>query len=420
MFIMEKQTNTSNVWLEIIPNSPLDEKILTYLKSNWFNKSVPEIYKACIWDKYSSSDTQKRRLVSYLIIKKDKLTIDLVLKNSGKNTDFTSKNSIFKSYVDKWLITTKTAWSLNYTWNMQQNLEMLHLMIQESFFDWIIPEKQVIQIETKQKLSLLKKDIVAQTEKKELINKQLVSDNYQSKFVHASSENLFGNSRDKLLDIFTSVASQDEWINEFKFANVSLESDLWQFSPWDNKTVMQDFDFQLNPEITTKDSLVEQKEVIWSIDPKKVKLRPMLSREEMFWRCSKMARLYLQSLWIKREDILVWNSIDLIKMLRKTQTWTEYRADELTAELLARAKEWKGNMYDIYFITPFGHRVIVFIWTDSELYVLDPYYTWNKPVKIMNYFLSKTWKWYRSVMVPNKNWYIIEDSQLLSKKNSSK
>jgi len=403
---MEKQSNSSNSWLENTSNSLLDEKILTYFKINWFSKTIPEMYKTCIWDNYTSSDAQKRRLLSYLIIKKDKLTIDLVLKNSGKNSDFATKSSIFKSYIEKWWITINTAWSLIYTWTMQQNLEMLHLLVQESFIQWLVPQKQVAKAETKQKLISLSNDIVNKPK------------DFEQKIELAYAENFSWESKSKLSDILTTIKLQDDWINN-KFANISFESDWWKLNQSSSK-----FDIQnLKISSTKKDeeaSIVENADINWSIDPKKVKLRPTLSRAEMFWHCSKMARLYLESLKIKRENILIWNSIDLIKILRKTKTWTEYTADVLTTELLARAKEWKWNMYDIYFLTPKWHRVIVFIWTDSELYVLDPYYAWNKPVKIMDYSLSKTWKGYRSVMVPNKDWYIIEEAQLLPKKKSSK
>lgn len=368
-FENNKQDQTTETINIDKPFSP--EKIIAdFFAKRYPRQSIAELFRINIWETYTGTTAQQKRLISYLLIKQNKWTIDwYIINNLWKKSDYNTKKVLFDKFTKDWLMDSKKAGSLIYRWTMEQNLELLHLLVQESFFGNI--ERELALKETKDDIRDLKFELDTSTDTK-----------------------------------------QSLWFNKVKYWETTQSKTLDKTAPaktFEEKNPKFDINIAdlANPQIRKmEDEIIDDNLVVWSIDPKKMRAK-MYDKEWMYWKCSKLARLYLQSLWITRDRIIVGNSVDIIRDLRKNHTWTEYRADELRDELVRRAKEWKGNVYDSYFLTALWHRVILFVWNDAELYVIDPYYAGKKPVKIMDYSLSKSPKWVRIVLVPDWEWYLI-------------
>jgi len=378
---------TEAQWEEDKPQNKFETQVNDYLKKRFPGISIEELYRINMGDIYTWAAIQKKRLVSYLIIKQDWLTIDKILKQSWKTTDYASKLAVFKDYVSKSLIDVKKAGSLNYRGTMEQNLEMLHLLVQELYFGSLDSSLSSSQLrELKKDVAAIKEQPIVSAKPKKLPIKDQKLDN-----------RLLTWNRD-----FTIIAEPARTDYLVSLASAVFDQ-KWQV---DNQTVNSwEWVIPASLQIVNKNewiNVVREKIVKW-INPKMMPIEKF-SKNEIRGKCSRTARLYLGKLWINPKNILQNDSIVLIDQLRKRKTWKEYRADKLTEELLRRMSEWKGNVYDSYFDTPLWHRAVLFIWSDNELYVIDPFFADKGPVKIMDYTLSTSPQWIRKVIIPNIGW----------------
>lgn len=384
-------------WNEPKENFSSDTLINEYLNKRFPNQPIQNIYNKCIWSSYNWSQIQKMRLISYLLIKQDNLTIDSVLKKSWKKTDYNTKLALFNDYVLKWLIDSKKIWSLSYRWTMEQNLEMLHLLVQESFF-WTINYRQSI-IETQKQITVLQKDVVK----------------ISSKQVQKDQNNTIENVDKPNLTIVQPISQLEQWKSSFSLTwveDIQLSSDTNNAS--DSTTV--NIIYKNWVWINDAQWIMNEDLFKWSIDPKLFVINSKITKEQMKWICSSLIKRIFWSLWIPKDQVIVGDSSAVIYDLIKHKTWTVYRADMLTEELFNRSRDWKWNVYDAYFKTGKGHRVLLIVWNDWNIYVVDPYYAWKTPVKLLDYTLVKSPKWYRFVVIPNKDWYKLTAKQVKSNK----